>query len=127
MTTHEETIDAVILHQAPYKESGALIVIYSREFGKLSLIAQGVKKLTSKNAPSVLPLTLSELTIIPRSGLSRLIRGQAKRYYLHIKEHIQYEITASYLLEYYYRYEEENDPSEEAYQFLVAALEALEN
>lgn len=124
---NEETTKGVILKSKAYKENAALVTVYTLEFGRITLVARGVKKMTSKNAPSVVPLTLSELSINPRSGLSTLIRGQVIDHYRHIKSSIESEIVADYLLEYFYRYKEENEPDQEAYDFLTGILEALDN
>lgn len=125
-TTKEEVTEAIILRQMPYQETGALVSAYTREFGKITLRARGVKKLTSKNAAGVQALTRSELTLMPRSGISTLIRAQALAHYPHIKAQIACEIVADYLLEYCYRYEEDNQPDEACFQMLKETLEALE-
>ncbi len=121
------TIHSIILKSVPYKENDALITLYSLEYGKLTLHARGVKKMTSKNAPSVLPMTYSELEVDIRQGLSNLVRGQVLNYYKNIKKSIECEIIANYLLEYYYRYIDVNEPDFDYYDFLFQVLNALEN
>lgn len=71
----EENITGLVLKNKPYKENDMLLWIYTHDYGKLALIAKGVKKLKSKNAPSCQTITLSEFTFIPRSGLSNLIKA----------------------------------------------------
>ena len=48
----EENITGLVLKNKPYKENDMLLWIYTHDYGKLALIAKGVKKLKSKNAPS---------------------------------------------------------------------------
>ena len=64
--------------------------------------------MTSKNAPSCQSITLSEFTLIPKTGLSRLIKGSAVDYFRHIKEDIELEAYATYCLEFVDKYTKEN-------------------
>lgn len=121
------SMDAVIIHTAPYKENDLLVHTYSLEYGKISLIAKGVKKLNSKNAKGVHLMSLSHLDVSLSSSLSSLIRAETVHYYRHISDDLLSEAVGEYILEYYYRYEEDNAPDETKYQMLVKCLEALNN
>ena len=44
----EENITGLVLKNKPYKENDMLLWIYTHDYGKLALIAKGVKKLKSK-------------------------------------------------------------------------------
>ncbi|MBO6046839.1 MAG: DNA repair protein RecO [Erysipelotrichaceae bacterium] len=121
----EEKTRGIILNATPYKETGALVSVYTHDFGKMTLVARGVKKLNSKNAGSVMPITYSELTIVPRQGLSTLIRGESLDHFKFIKETFTSQVVASYLCEYFHRYVADNQPDEQSYNFLYEALMAL--
>ena len=56
MTTLSET-KGIVLKTMPYKEADKLVTVYSYDYGKITLVAKGTKKLTSKNAPSIQSLT----------------------------------------------------------------------
>lgn len=124
---NEETFMGLVLKNKPYKENDMLVWIYSREYGKLTLLAKGVKKMTSKNAPSCQSITLSEFTLIPKTGLCRLIKGSAIDYFRHIKEDIELEAYATYCLEFVDKYTRENDPDDSIYDALLLALKYLNN
>lgn len=55
---------AIILRNRPYKERDSQLELYSREFGRISLIARGTKDKKSKFAGHVEPLTLADVMII---------------------------------------------------------------
>ncbi|OIO05987.1 DNA repair protein RecO [Candidatus Falkowbacteria bacterium CG1_02_37_21] len=59
---------ALILQRRPYREHDSLITAYTLNFGKLSLVARGTKKLRSKLASHLEPLTLANLMIIKGRG-----------------------------------------------------------
>lgn len=124
-TPNMVTTQGIVLKTMPYKESAMLVSVFTLEFGKLTLNARGVRKVTSKNAPSVMPMTLSELTITPRKGICPLIRGQAINHFSHLEQSFESEVVASYLLEYFYRYVEENKPSQAHFDMLKDTLTAL--
>lgn len=123
---HEETIIGLVLKNKPYKDNDMLVWIYTHDYGKLAMVAKGVKKIKSKNAPSCQTLTLSEFTLIPRVGLSKLIKGSPLNYYRHIKEDIILEAYASYFIEFVYKFAQDNDPNKEIYDNLLLAFNCLE-
>ena len=125
-TTHEEITEAIVLKRTPYKENDMILHIYSKEFGKIGVRARGIRKMTSKNAKACQEMMLSEFMLDVRKGLSSLRRATPIHYLRHIKENIDSEIVGNYILEYFYRYAEENKPSMEEYEILIQSLQALD-
>lgn len=123
----EESIEGIVLKNKAYKENDLLVWIYTKDYGKLALIARGVKKLKSKNAPACQTISLADFTFVPRTGLSILIKGSLIEYFRHIKEDIELEAYASYCIEFIYKYTNDNEPNEECYQNLLLALQYLES
>ena len=115
----------IVLKTQSYKESDALVTVYFKDYGKMTLIARGVKKLKSKNASACQSLTLSEFTFIPRNGLSTLIKASSVDFYRYLKEDIELEAYASYFMEFVLRNEEENQPDLDVFNHLKEALDAL--
>lgn len=126
MTIHEEVVEAVILKKTPYKENDMILHIYSHEYGKMSVMARGIRKMTSKNARGCQEMMLSELTIALKKGMSTLIKATPLDYFRHIEENLESEIVGQYILEYFYRYVEDNQPLEKEYRMLYEALHALD-
>lgn len=63
-----DKIDVLILKQSDYRERAALVTVLSEEYGKLTLSAEGVRKITSKNAGSLIPCTKASVTIDYKDG-----------------------------------------------------------
>lgn len=123
---NEEVVSlGIVLKSQDYKESDALLTVYFKEYGKMTLIARGVKKLKSKNASACQSLTLSEFTFIPRKGLSTLIKAQSVDFYRYIKDDIVLEAYANYFMEFVLRNEEENIPDLNMFITLQKSLESL--
>lgn len=62
---------SIVLSRRDWREYDQLVTLYTREQGKMEVIARGIKKITSKNSPFLEPFTLVEAEIIP---------GKEKRY-----------------------------------------------
>lgn len=81
MAIRKETrkITGIVIRKVDYKESDQIVEILSKE-GRFSFLAKGVKKLTSKNASSLLLLTKGTYTLLegPQGGLS-LKEGSIER------------------------------------------------
>jgi len=62
----EETynLKAIILNRRPFAEDDSRVVVYSRERGKLDLVARGVKKIKSKLAGHLEPLSLTDIMVV---------------------------------------------------------------
>jgi DNA repair protein RecO (recombination protein O) len=57
-----DRITGIVLKQTDYKEGGALVTILTRDYGRLTLSARGVRKMNSRNAGSLFPYTIGEFT-----------------------------------------------------------------
>ena len=58
MTIKKEEVVSlgIVLKTHPYKESDSLVTVYFKDYGKMTLIARGVKKLKSKKAARACPV-----------------------------------------------------------------------
>lgn len=124
MTT-TTNIEAIVLNHTPYRENDLLVSIYSLDYGKITVLARGAKKLTSKNASYIQPMTLCSIDALIKKGISTLIRANSIDYYLNIRNDLESEIIGNVIIEYYYRYVEENKPLLKDYTFLKESLNAL--
>jgi len=57
-------IKAIILNRMAFSEDDTKVIIYSQTKGKLELVARGTKKIKSKLAGHVEPITLSDLMVV---------------------------------------------------------------
>jgi len=55
---------AIVLRREPFNENDSRVFVYTQYFGKLSLIARGTQKLSSKLVAHIEPLNLCEVMII---------------------------------------------------------------
>lgn len=124
-TKSEATTTAFILKTVPYKENDRMVYAYTKDFGKLTFIAKGVNKINSKNASSLQELTYVELVMIPKKGISTLIKASIIDFYTLIKEDLELQIYASYIMEYVNKQEEDNVPDPKVFKVIKQAMVAL--
>lgn len=115
----------IVLKTMPYKENDCILTVYFEEYGKLSLIATGLRKPKSKNIGACQPLMYSEFTLFLRPGLSKLIRAVPINHFRYLQNDLQAMACATFLVEYFYRGIEENEPNSKHTHQLLATLKHL--
>jgi DNA repair protein RecO len=92
--TMNDTVQGLILKQIDFKEYDVILTVLTKEYGKISLRAAGARRMTSKNAGSILPYTLAEfqLDYRPEQTMFRMKTARTIKLYRHMHE----DLAASY-------------------------------
>ncbi|MDD5289585.1 MAG: DNA repair protein RecO [Patescibacteria group bacterium] len=93
------SLNSIILSRTAFREDDLLVKIYSQERGKLTLVARGAKKIKSKLAGHLEPISLSFLESARGKSLDQLIGAQIIKSYAGIKNDILKTAYANYFLE----------------------------
>jgi len=80
-----KTTSALILNRQSYRENDSLVTIYTPDLGKLNLVARGTKKLQSKLAGHIEPITLADIMIIPGKGFDYIGSAVSREVYTGIR------------------------------------------
>ena len=121
----EVTSVGIVLKAIPFKENDMILSVYFKEFGKLSLLASGLRKPKSKNASSCQPFMISEFTFFLKKGMCKLVSARLVSAHHHIESDLAKQACANLITEYFYRAIPENQPSLIHYDFLKQCLELL--
>lgn len=118
--------EGIILRQRDYKDNDMILTILSKEFGRISLIAKGVKKAASKNASSVMPFTKSIFYFNhhENSELHTMQKAESKKMYHHLYDHLEKQLIAELLCEICSKVE--YDSYDELYELLDSSLYHLD-
>jgi len=83
----EETfnIKALILNRKPFSEDGSKVTVYSENLGKLELMARGAKKIKSKLAGHLEPISLAEIMAVRGRQYNYIGAAVSKNCYVNIK------------------------------------------
>ena len=55
-----DTVTGIILKQTDYREADVILSVLTREYGKLSFVAGGARRMKSKNAGAIMPATIAD-------------------------------------------------------------------
>ena len=87
----------IILKQEDYKEKAALVTVLTEEYGRLTLLANGVRKVNSRNAGSLFPYTKAEFLIDYKKDKTFFTLHQVHTvaFYRYLHTHIEAQSTAA--------------------------------
>lgn len=124
MLIHEA--EAVVLRQYSLSESDRIIVLFTREFGKLRAVAKGTKKPQNRMAAALEPLTLLRVEFYLREGQSLALLRQAEilHSYLSRAPTLERMLAYSYFAELIQEIVQENNANPSIYRLLLASLNA---
>lgn len=120
-----DRVEALILRIDSYKESDGLLQILSKEHGKMTVLAKGVMKGSSKNAHAVQPVTHCNMIVDVKESISLLHTATIIDYYRPIKEDIHKLAVASLIGEIASQIAVSNQPDDYLFETTRASYVAL--
>ena len=101
MTSRERSrrVDALILRHQRWGEADRLLTIFTREHGKLRIVAKGARKTTSRKAGHLEPFMRSTLQLAQGRDLWIVTQAETINAFLPIRDDLQLMGIASYVIE----------------------------
>ncbi|HYK87853.1 MAG TPA: DNA repair protein RecO [Acidobacteriota bacterium] len=126
MPVHEA--EAIVLRQYSLSEADKIIVLVTREFGKVRATAQGVKKPRSRLAAALEPLNHLQLQFYSREGaeLARIRQAETLHSYLGRNPTLERICAFTYFAELVQEFVEEGNPNPLIFRLLLSVLKAGE-
>ena len=127
-----DQIVGFILKQLDYRDNDYILTVFTNEYGKMSFIVAGAKKMASKNRGSTLPLTKVEIQYDHKQNQSmfRLKTAKSMHLYRNIHEDLEKSNAANVIAEIADALSlamNEDDNAQEIYQKIDLAFQALED
>jgi DNA repair protein RecO (recombination protein O) len=122
---HKERLyrtDAIILRRADFGEADRLLTAFSPEYGKLRLLAKGVRKTTSRKAGHVELFMLTNMLIARGRTWDIVSQAEIVEAYRDLREDLDKTSHAYYLAELVDRFTEEHDPNSPLFELLALTL-----
>jgi DNA repair protein RecO (recombination protein O) len=119
-------VSAVVIRQRNLGEADRVLTLLTRENGKISAVARGVKKARSKLAPSLQLFAQARMQLAVGRSLDVITSAHPVDLYYHLREDVQRYAYASYVAELADALLEEGGPDESVFTLLVATLKALD-
>jgi DNA repair protein RecO (recombination protein O) len=117
--------DAIILRRADFGEADRLITAFTRDRGKLRLLAKGVRKTTSRKAGHVELFMLTDLLVAVGSTWDIISQAEIIEAYRDLREDLDKTGHAYYLAELVDRFTEEHDSNAPLFELLALSLARL--
>ncbi len=118
--------EALIIRRNDWRENDSRVVLYTKNFGKLSLVARGSKKFKSKIAAHIEPISLVDMMILKGKAFDYLGSAIIKKAYLNIKTDLNALYFVGAALALFDSQVKEAAQDEELYLFLTGWLDLLE-
>lgn len=122
---HSLSTEVVVLRHADWGEADRLLVLFSREAGKLRAIAKGVRKLHSRKAGHLEPFTRLKIMLARGRDFWIVTQADTVDAYPPVREDLLRTAYAAYTVELLDRFTYEEGQNKGLYQLLVETLERI--
>lgn len=119
------TTEGVILKRKNFGEADRVVTIITKQYGKISVVAKGVRRITSRRAGNIEVLNRVKLHLFKAKSFN-LQEAEAIQVYPQIKENLTLVATAFHVVELVDRMVAEDQFNPLVYSLVVAILELLE-
>lgn len=119
------TIEGVILKRRNLGEADRVVTVFSKQFGKLDVLAKGVRRINSRRAGSLEPATQSTLTLARGKTFDLVTEARAINSFGGSKTSLGRLTQVNQVLEIVDLLTRENQEHTEVYELLLDALKAL--
>lgn len=118
--------EAIILQGRKFGDSSKIISVFTKNFGKVSLIAKGALKPKNKFGSSIEPLNCSNLSYYKKnSGLNILSNSEVEVNLRNIRKSFEHTATAMMILESISQSQIDDDHSPELYESSIEILKQI--
>ena len=124
-TERSRRVEAVVLRHSDWGEADRILVLYTREMGKVRAIAKGVRKLRSRKAGHLEPFTRVTLQLAKGRNLWIVTQAESVNNYQPVREDLERMGYAAYAVELIDRSSGEEGPNLPLYRLLTNTLMRL--
>ena len=120
-----QRVEAIVLRHSDWGEADRLLWLFTREIGKVRVVAKGVRKPRSRKAGHLEPFTRVELLLAYGRDLLIITQAEAIDAYLELREDLLRVGYASYIIELLDRFTYEEGENINLYRLLTETLSRL--
>ena len=120
-----EKTEGIVLRETEYKDADKLLTVLTREHGKITVKARGVKSGRSRSKAACQLLTYSEFTLLEKQGRYVITEAVPKEMFSELRTDIELLYLASYFAQVTEAVAQEEDAAPELLSLLLNALFAL--
>jgi DNA repair protein RecO (recombination protein O) len=118
-------LEVIVLREYDWGEADRILTVFSREQGKLRLIAKGVRKIHSRKAGHLLPFTQTQLQVAAGREMPIISQAETIEAFVGLREDLTRIGYASYVIELIDRFTYEEGEHLTLYRLLLDTLQRL--
>lgn len=113
---------AVVLKRTNYKEADKILTVYTKDLGKISCIAKGIRKISSKKLGALEPFCLTKIHIVESYGYYIVTQTNIIKSFINIKSNYESITNGLYMLEIFDKIVPLESPNLTLFNFLSKSL-----
>lgn len=118
--------EGIVIRSTPYGESNKIITLFTREFGKMALMARGARKPNSRLSAITQLLFCGQFLFQSSRGLGTLQQGESIHFFKEIREDLFKTAYSSYLAELLDKGTEESKVNPYLYELFYQTLDYID-
>ena len=118
---------AIVIASKPYSEADKIITLFTKDYGKITTLAKGVKRLKSKKRASLENFSYINFSASQTKGMPILTETEVVNTFSSWKNDIKKVSVAYYLSEVIQKTTQEEEPHRELFILMLFTLKSLEN
>jgi DNA repair protein RecO (recombination protein O) len=118
-------VEAIVLRRIDFGEADRVIVLFTRQRGKMPVVAKGVRRISSRMAGHLELFTQSELQLARGQNLDVVTQAETRNPFRALREDLTRTSTAYLVTELADALTEEGVEQPEVYELMTATFEAL--
>jgi DNA repair protein RecO (recombination protein O) len=119
-------VDAVVLRQRDLAEADRILVLYTRQRGKLSAVAKGIRRSRSRLAGSLQLFAYAAVQLAVGRSLEVITQAGAVDLYYRLRQDVQRYAHASYVAELLDTFVDDGLPDENLFSLLTRTLHGMD-
>ena len=118
---------AVVLKNINYKDKDRIYTLFTRRYGKISALARGVRKISSRRSGNLDTLNFINVKITEnQKGFRNIDEVETIKSYKSIKDNLNLSKNAYYITELLFKALEEDEEAHDIFDFLIKVLNLFE-
>jgi DNA repair protein RecO (recombination protein O) len=125
LSERQKTVEAVIIAHKDFGEADRLVILFSREGGKIKALAKGVRKISSRKAAYLEPFMHSKVVLARGKTFWIITQADAIKSCAAIRDSLKKTGQAAYIMELVDRFTVEEEPDHIIFRLLVDTLNQI--
>ena len=118
--------EAIVLARRKYSEADRILIVFSKDFGKLALIAKGVRKLKSKKRGHIEVFNHIKFSAAKTRGLDIITEAEVINTFSRIRKNLKKVALAYYFMEVVGKTTQEEEKHKEVFDLILKYLQRTE-